>query len=340
MTKQRVVLNMIVKNEAAVIRRCLESVWGHVTDVVVLDGGTDQTPDIIRDFCYKHGLGCLVRREQASQPFDFAAARNRALALAKDYLGPDLDNAYLYFLDADDILHYTPTGRGLARFTADSYTVEYRFGQFRYYKRDLVKASLSWTWKYPYHEVLMLPGQEPTQDMLPDAWVEYCHDGVRSKDPTTHVGPAEGLAEYAKENPEDTRSAFYAAQEYAAAGHVFQALDWYKERVKRGRAGTGFTDEVYISWYQIGLLATQVGEALTAYQMGIQFRPYRLECYWAAAHLCQTRGWDALARMYCDAGVKVMADTRSKEGLFVDVSARNGLGQMWKALNDPENSTY
>ena len=44
MHKTRICLNMIVKNEAHVIRRCLDSVRPHITHWVIVDtGSTDRT---------------------------------------------------------------------------------------------------------------------------------------------------------------------------------------------------------------------------------------------------------------------------------------------------------
>lgn len=338
MTKQRVCLNMIVKNESEVIRRALDSVRDHVTDFVILDGSPDNRTqnEILAWGAITNTRGRVIR-DNPPVPFDFAEARNKALYQARKYLqDPD---AYLLFLDADDELVWEPDGRGVARFTADAYDLEHRYNQFRYHRIGLLRVGCEAEWCSPYHEYLSLP-ERATREFLPCAWIKYNHDGVRSKDPAVHLGPAEGLAKYATRHPDDTRSCFYAAQEFIAAGHVFKALDWYKERIKRGRAGQGYQDEVLVSWYQIGLNETQVGAALTAFQMAIQCQPWRLEPYWGAAHLCFTRGWLTLARMYASAGVGMLGDTRSQEGLFVDTSARKGLCDLYKELVgiDPEGA--
>jgi glycosyltransferase involved in cell wall biosynthesis len=79
---------MIVKNEEAVIDRCLSSIAGAVDEIVIVDtGSTDQTKSIARRFTEK-----IVDFEWID---DFAAARNHAFGLATQ--------DYILWLDADDV---------------------------------------------------------------------------------------------------------------------------------------------------------------------------------------------------------------------------------------------
>jgi tetratricopeptide (TPR) repeat protein len=82
-------LSMIVRNEAATLRRCLASVRGVAQEMVVADtGSTDATPEIAREF------GAQV----IAIPWedDFAAARNRALEPVR--------SGWVLSLDADEML--------------------------------------------------------------------------------------------------------------------------------------------------------------------------------------------------------------------------------------------
>ncbi len=90
-------LNMIVKNEKHVIRRCLEAVKGVVDYWVIVDtGSTDGTQEIIRE-CMKGLRGQLYERPWR----DFAFNRNEALDLAAG------KGDYLLLVDADEVMHIT-----------------------------------------------------------------------------------------------------------------------------------------------------------------------------------------------------------------------------------------
>ncbi|MEQ1564116.1 MAG: sulfotransferase [Myxococcota bacterium] len=89
MTDPSITLCMIVRDEAAFLPGCLESVAGLVRQIVVVDtGSTDGTPELAR------GLGAEV----VSSPWndDFAAARNAAL--------PHVRGEWILVLDADERL--------------------------------------------------------------------------------------------------------------------------------------------------------------------------------------------------------------------------------------------
>ncbi|MFZ0409735.1 MAG: glycosyltransferase [Cyanobium sp.] len=70
----RISLSMIVRDEAAQLRQCLESVAGFVDEMVVLDTGS-------RDDSAAIASACGARVHHMSWPGDFAPARNRALEL-------------------------------------------------------------------------------------------------------------------------------------------------------------------------------------------------------------------------------------------------------------------
>lgn len=94
-----IALNMIVKNEAHCIRRCLESVLPYITAAVIVDtGSTDGTQELISDIL------CEVPHSVLQRPWkDFGFNRTEALAGVKRLLvllamlvgvgcsGPELD---------------------------------------------------------------------------------------------------------------------------------------------------------------------------------------------------------------------------------------------------------
>src|SRR3990167_6567765 len=83
--RSNVCLNMIVKNEAHVIERCLESVLPLIDSWVILDtGSTDGTQDVIRNFFAQRG----IPGELFESPWvNFAHNRNQGLSKSSPEIG-------------------------------------------------------------------------------------------------------------------------------------------------------------------------------------------------------------------------------------------------------------
>jgi glycosyltransferase involved in cell wall biosynthesis len=80
---------LIVKNEAKTLGRCLQSIHGHVDEIVVVDtSSSDATKDIARQ--YTDRLAVFPRRQ------DFAAARQDAFDLAS--------GNWVFWLDTDEVV--------------------------------------------------------------------------------------------------------------------------------------------------------------------------------------------------------------------------------------------
>lgn len=148
-------LCMIVKNEEAVIGRCLTSVQNIVDEVIIVDtGSTDRTKEICSQFTSKlHDFTWID---------NFAAARNFAFSLAT------MD--YILWLDADDVLLEADRKRFLTLKetldpAVDSVTMPYHLsfdqhGQVTSSLRRnrLVKRVKNFTWIGAVHEYLAVHG--------------------------------------------------------------------------------------------------------------------------------------------------------------------------------------
>src|SRR5262245_1412383 len=87
-------LNMIVKNEARTIERCLASVRAFIDAWVIVDtGSTDGTPDAVRQ-ALADLPGALFERQWR----DFGSNRSEAIELARGRAD------YLLVVDADEVL--------------------------------------------------------------------------------------------------------------------------------------------------------------------------------------------------------------------------------------------
>jgi glycosyltransferase involved in cell wall biosynthesis len=171
---QLICLNMIVKNEASVIRRCIDSVRPIVDHWVIVDtGSTDDTQDIIR--AHLHDLpGELHERPWR----DFAHNRSEALQLARGR------SDYTLIIDADDMLEIAPN-TVLPALSADSYMLEIANAGIVYQRMQLVRSALAWRYEGVLHEFLACDGVGPS-GQLSGIRMRCSHDGARRKDPQTY----------------------------------------------------------------------------------------------------------------------------------------------------------
>ena len=142
-------LCMIVRDEEAVLARCLESVRGVADEIVVVDtGSVDATKEIARRFTDK--IYDFVWTD------DFSEARNFAFSKGtKDYL---------FWLDADDVLLEEDRKETLPADT-DAVLLNYNTGfdpqgrpVFSYFRERLFRRSCGFLWKGAVHEAVEISG--------------------------------------------------------------------------------------------------------------------------------------------------------------------------------------
>jgi glycosyltransferase involved in cell wall biosynthesis len=261
---QTICLNMIVKNEAHVIRRCLDSVLPLIDTWIIVDtGSTDGTQDVIRE--HLRGLpGELVERPWVN----FAANRSEALQLARGRAD------YVFVLDADETVELDP-GFVLPALTADSYDVEMLYGAYSYVRKQLVRNALPWKYSGVLHEYIHCE-EAVTSAPLHGIRTVPRHDGARARDPQTYRRDALLLEQALLEEPNNARYVFYLAQSYRDAGDLELALRHYKRRVEMG----GWPEEVWFSLYQIAQLEERLEkpwpEVMQQYLAAYQYRSDRV----------------------------------------------------------------
>lgn len=277
--KPTIGLCMIVKNEAPVIRRCLDSVRPVIAHWVIVDtGSTDGTQDIIRARMADIP-GTLYEREWR----DFAHNRTESLTLGRSCAD------YSLVIDADDFLENT-AGLETPDLSHDCYTVDIMDVSLRYPRRQLVNNRLAWVYRGVLHEFLDCPGT-PTEGHL--AWqIRRNHDGARRRDPSTYSKDAQIFLRALQTESDPylrTRYTFYLAQSFRDAGQPEAAIDHYLERARMG----GWQEEVFFSLYQAGKLKETLGhpddEVLALYESAFQACPYRAESLHAASRLCRLK---------------------------------------------------
>ena len=238
-SENTICLNMIVKNESKVIKRCLKSVKKLIDYWVIVDtGSTDNTKEILKEFM-KEIPGELYEREWKN----FAYNRNEALELAKN------KGDYLLIIDADEELVFEKDFI-LPNLEKDLYCIVSNFNGRKHTRKSLVYSMLNWKWRGVVHEIIESDEQR-TCSVLKGVENIYRKEGCRSQDPNTYYKDIQLLLEELEKNPKDERSVFYLAQSYLDAKHYDKAIEFYKKRSEM----TGFDDEVYLSYFLIGKIA-------------------------------------------------------------------------------------
>jgi len=265
MAKETICLNMIVKNEARVICRCLASVKPLIDTWVIVDtGSTDGTQEVIREFM-KDMPGELHERPWKN----FAHNRNEALDLARSKAD------YILIIDADDDLVFAE-GFALPKLDKDAFHMKISHGGMVYSRPQLIKASLGWKWEGVLHAYLSCP-ESSAIALMEKVTMRYGGDGARSRDPAKFRKDAEVLEEALREDPSNSRYVFYLAQSYRDGGVHDKALENYQKRVVLG----GWEQEVFVAMLQVARLqqTLQLDPAvwIDSFYRTYLFRPSRIE---------------------------------------------------------------
>jgi glycosyltransferase involved in cell wall biosynthesis len=314
---------MIVRNEARVIERCLNSVQPFIQHWVIVDtGSTDGTQD-------------LVRRRLAEVPgqlherpwLDFGHNRSEALALARDH------GDYLLMIDADEELAAEP-GFRMPELAADIYMLPCRreHSAITWFRAAIAKAVLPWRYEGVVHEYLTCE-QPHVPHKLGGLAVCSHPDGNRSADPQRKYATDALILERALlDDPQNARHVFYLAQSYRDADQPERAIASYQRRIDMG----GWHEEIWYAMFQIAMLEQRLGHdrsaIVAAYLRAYQFYPARAEPLCAlATHFRATQEW-ALAELFARAAASKQPPS---DLLFVDDDV-----YQWRALDELAIATY
>lgn len=278
--KKSICLNMIVKNESRVIRRCLESVKRIIDHWVIVDtGSSDGTQEVVRETM----LG--IPGELYERPWvDFAANRNEAMKLAKG------KGDFLLFIDADEWLRYDE-GFSLSNLDQDLYLVPVQLKDgVVHHRATLVDNHAEWEWEGVVHEDLFSREGRERCGVLPGVLNVSRYEGDRSKDPKKYLKDAQALEAALKKDPGDLRTAFYLAQSYRDAKEHALAEKSYGKILKMGAPD----EVVYCALYWMGrlreILDGSLEEVAEGYLRAYRFRTSRAEpLCWLARYLYSER---------------------------------------------------
>jgi tetratricopeptide (TPR) repeat protein len=275
---------MIVKDEQAVLARCLRSVLPFIDAWIIVDtGSTDTTIDIA---CNELAAlpGGVVERSWS----DFGANRTESLRLARA-TGCD----YTLVIDADDILTL-PVDYRLPFLEADAYTLDVIYDILRYRRTQLFRSAALWCYRGVVHEFPECEGVGPSGH-LTGPIVIVGTGGAMGREPDRYRRDAATL-EAALQEEKDLfmiqRYTFYLAQSWRDCGEQEKAETAYLRRAELG----GWSGEVFFSFYQAGALGEVLGRdietVLDRYHRAVAVAPNRAEPYLGMARALHAAGRD------------------------------------------------
>ena len=270
---------MIVKNEAHVIERAINSVRPYISCWAISDtGSTDGTQAIIRN-ALADLPGALIERPWKN----FGHNRNEALALAEPMA------QHILILDADELLEVEGDfdTEGL---TADSYRVRKIRGPFSYYVPNIIKSGIEWRWIGVIHEYLHSDTERETVH-LDHVRITSLPDGARSHSPDTFRRDAEVLEEALIDEPSNSRYVFYLANAYRDSGELNRAILNYERRATMG----GWEEEIFVALWRLAECKLARGDdwdgCLTAFLRAHEHDVSRAEPLFVAGRAAAKRGY-------------------------------------------------
>jgi len=306
---------MIVRNEAPIIRRCLQSVLPAIDAYSIVDtGSTDDTMRLIRSTLAELP-GALVERPWV----DFATNRTQALELAAEH------GDVAFMLDADDVVEFTADWSREAFHqqlrTADVFDVPLVLPPIEYSRPQLTSTTLPFRYRGVVHEYLVTPPHSRHGGLVRGFRVR-CGTGEsnRSVSGNKFRTDVEVLrAALAAEDDEALRCryTFYLAQSLRDAGDLDAAEQAYRQRATMG----GYVEERCVAWMEVGHLVRRRGgppsEAIDAYLHAYDEVPARAEALCYAAETARLAGRMPTAYTFAERGFNT---PRPATGLFVNPS--------------------
>jgi len=284
---------MIVRDEAHVIRRCLDSVSPYLDHAIICDTGSiDNTCIVARAYLHDHKIPGAVLHHPW---INFAHNRTRAMDEAK-LAGCD----YTLVIDADETL-IVGDPLVFATLTGDAYRVMMQFPGVSYPRVNIMRSRLDWRYVSPIHEYATCTPPVP-EILLDPAKIHMWTDGAgargQSGDKTER--DLKTMQQWTVDEPDNPRAWFYLAQAYETTQRLAEAIAAYTKRISLG----DYVEEVWYSHYRIAKLCDYANNwpaAQLHYLDAFNTQPHRGEpLYWLAiGH--HNRQQDHAALLYLEA---------------------------------------
>ena len=239
----KIILNLMIKNESKIIERCIGRALEHVDAVSILDtGSTDNTVEV----CTKYLENCGKPFKVSIEPFkNFGYNRTISFQKAQELCNElqwDPDITYAMAVDADMIIKPSLEFKNF-KLTVAGYHVMQHNGELKYYNSRFMRCSYNWKCIGATHEYW---SGDPVEKIEPELfYIDDVNDGGCKADKFER--DIRLLSEDLKEDPKNGRTYFYLAQSFKDNGDFKKAIINYKKRIELG----GWYEEVWYSHYMI-----------------------------------------------------------------------------------------
>lgn len=301
-------LNMIVKDEAHCIERCIRSVLPYIDAAVIVDtGSTDDTLGIIESILPKRMCRWILHHEWKN----FGYNRTEAIRAARLFTKR---TGHAFIIDADEEFRPSPGFEMPAsHLCRTAFAVWQTVLEGRYLRPQLLGLYHDWHFEGVVHEYATCKNM-PQQYILTHCTTHGYFDSARNKQ-----GQAAKLladADLLKQQPRTPRNVFYIAESYRGAKDWKLAFYWYSIRLTM----QGYDEERWWSALMIACCMDRVDDKpeyiVQAFKRAIDQRPTRPEAYVELAKYLHKVGRENEAR-------KVFAESQklpiTTDSLNVDI---------------------
>lgn len=266
----KLVLTQIMKNEAHVAERMLNSIKPIVDGICVIDtGSTDNSIEIVEKWGKDNGIETHV----FSRPFDnFEACRNFSFEKAREvFLSKNDGHTYYNFwIDFDEILEIAPNFNK-QKIDKDLYMFNTFINTMKYTRNELCRLDKAFRFYGPVHEYIVSDDPNITTGLMDGLTVRVNMDGGSWKEgniANKYKKHTDMLEDYINNKDRNSRWVFYTAQSYHDSASIpnnktenderlRRAIFYYKERVGRS---DGYEEERYYSQFRIGAIMKMLEE--------------------------------------------------------------------------------
>ena len=310
----KICLNMIVKNESAIIQRLIDSVLPIIDSYCICDtGSTDKTPELIVNYFKLKGItGKIV-----NEPFrDFGYNRTKALEYCRDL--PKAD--YLLLLDADMVLKlHTEFDVKLFKqriSEGDAYYILQGSQSFYYKNIRLIRNRSNISYLGVTHEYINLP-DDTRYGLLnkEDIFIWDIGDGGAKSDKFER--DIRLLTKGLETEPNNDRYIFYLANSLRDVGRIKEAIENYKKRIALG----GWIEEIWYSNYSLGKIyknRNEIDKAIYYLLEAYSCIPDRIENLYEIVNYYRINGKINLAYMFYKIASERRKEIKNWDFLFLE----------------------